>query len=88
MPFTRHSRFSLREIFNQLFNPDTNKPTLDTTMSERLAGDDLLKDRPVVPGLLNARYSGSGVGRGLCRPEYQLGSRQLDNHRHPKRHDI
>ena len=33
MPFTRPSRFSLREIFNQLFNPDTNTLTVGTSLT-------------------------------------------------------
>ena len=31
MAFTRSSTYSLRDIFNQLFNPDTNTLTVDTT---------------------------------------------------------
>ncbi len=44
MPFSRPSLYRAKDIINQLFNPDTNKLTVDTTLGERIAGEDLVND--------------------------------------------
>lgn len=44
MPLTRNLQYTIQEIFNKIFDDDTNTLMVATTLPQKIAGEDLVND--------------------------------------------